>query len=576
MMPQPFVLAVPRKSIGPMLVTHVPAVSTVIGDRAALWRGETTRLVRLGARDFILGVLFRNGVPAPGGGSVTDRALDGNAAALARHLLGAYWGAYCAVLGDPASGELAVMPDPSGQLPVYRAATATHVVLTSDPRLFAAAGMPAPSVSWAHLRAHLLRPDLRRAVTCLDGVCELVPGRLVRLGRRDDDGEQLWRVDAFMPRGPAPDFGEAAAALRTSAIEAIGAWARLAGPVAVAASGGVDSSLICAALSESGHAFDCVTLATGDPSGDERVFAGALAEHLGVRLVAAPYDPARVNSAIPASAGLARPSRKTFMQALDAALDDARQQLGAAAVFDGNGGDSLFCFLHSAAPVLDCLAAAGLRPALATFIDMCGVTGCDAGTMAAALWRRARKGGATPSWPPDMRLLARVSPADCPLDPLTPWRHLEAVAYRGKREHLDLLMRALNHVHGLGGTTTPRFSPLLSQPMVERCLSLPTWLWCRGGINRAMDRAAFADRLPPAVRRRRSKAGPDSFIRGLFAVYREQVRQLLLDGRLAAHGLIDRGAVADALATDVLSGDTIVYRLLDLVEAEAWARSWDG
>jgi hypothetical protein len=40
--------------------------------------------------------------------------------------------------------------------------------------------------------------------------------------------------------------------------------------------------------------------------------------------------------------------------------------------------------------------------------------------------------------------------------------------------------------------------------------------------------------------------------------------------------LIDRDAVAGALATDVLSGDTVVYRLLDLLEAEAWARSWSG
>ena len=85
------------------------------------------------------------------------------------------------------------------------------------------------------------------------------------------------------------------------------------------------------------------------------------------------------------SAGLARPSRKTFMQALDAALDVGRKELGAAAVFDGNGGDSLFCFVHSSAPVLDCLAAAGLRPALTAFIDMCGVTGCDVVAMAGAV-----------------------------------------------------------------------------------------------------------------------------------------------------------------------------------------------
>jgi len=138
------------------------------------------------------------------------------------------------------------------------------------------------------------------------------------------------------------------------------------------------------------------------------------------------------------------------------------------------------------------------------------------------------------------------------------------------------MMHSRNNLHGLGGTGVPRFSPLLCQPMVELCLSLPTWLWSRGGINRALARSAFADMLPPAIRRRTSKAGPDSFIRSLFQFHRPQIGQLLLRGRLAEHGLIDRAAVAAALETDVLSGDAIVYRLLDLLEAETWARSWEG
>jgi len=52
------------------------------------------------------------------------------------------------------------------------------------------------------------------------------------------------------------------------------------------------------------------------------------------------------------------------------------------------------------------------------------------------------------------------------------------------------------------------------------------------------------------------------------------IREGLLDGLLASQGVIDRGATEAALSVDALSGDSIVYRLLDLIEAEAWARSW--
>ena len=576
MMPQRFLLAVPRELTEFERIERVSRASEIAVDHPALWCDSATRIVDLGRRGVVLGPVFQRGASAPSSDLDCDLRPEAGVAEFATHLVREYWGAYLAILIDSACRGLSVLSDPSGLLPVYRAETERHVFLTSDPLLFAAAGMAPPSVSWSGLRAHLLRQDLRSSATCLAGVRELQPGALVPIAEGADDGVPQWRPDDFMPRGPAPGFEDAATALRSCAIETISAWASLAGPVAVAASGGVDSSLICAALAEGGHAFDCVTLATTDPSCDERAFVRALTDHLGVRCIAATYDAARVDPLRPSSAGLARPSRKTFMQALDAALDDGRKELGAAAVFDGNGGDSLFCFVHSSAPVLDCLAAAGLRPALTAFIDMCGVTGCDVVAMAGAVMRRARRGGSPSAWLPDLRLLSTALPADRALDPLMPWLDAHVGPHRGKRDHLSLLMHAQNHVHSLGGIAVPRLSPLLSQPMVELCISLPTWLWCSGGINRAPARAAFADVLPPAIRRRTSKAGPDSFIRSLLAVHQMPIRDLLLGGRLADHGLIDCDAVATALETDVLSGDAIVYRLLDLVEAETWARSWGG
>jgi asparagine synthase (glutamine-hydrolysing) len=579
MMPQPFLLAVPRERIRTAGIDRVYQPNDVLSDSPALWCDPTTRVIGLGGHGVVIGPLFEGKSPAVRAFSDCGSLESVAGVEIAARLVRQYWGAYFAVLVDPANGNLAGLSDPSGLLPVYRTETRSHVVLASDPRLFTAAGMAAPAVSWRDLRTHLVRPDLRRADTCLAGVRELPCGVLVPLAGRADDGVRVWRPDDFIPRGSAPDLKDAAAALRACTIETVGAWAGFAGPVAVAASGGVDSSLICAALAEDGHAFDCLTLATSDPSCDERAYVQALASALGVRCVAATYDTARIEPRRSASLGLPRPARKTFMQAFDAALDDGRRDLGAAAVFDGNGGDSLFCFVHSATPVLDCLASAGLGQALGVFVDMCGLTGCDILTMAGAVGRRARRawrGETRYAWPPDPRLLADNSGADQALDPLLPWLDAHVGGQHGKREHLGLLMKAQNNLNRLGTTAVPRFSPLLSQPMVELCLALPTWLWSQGGINRAPARAAFADILPLSVRRRTSKSGPDSFIRRLFAAHLEVISELLLDGLLVKHGIADRDAVETALATDVLSGDDIVYRLLDFLEAETWARSWGG
>ena len=96
-----------------------------------------------------------------------------------------------------------------------------------------------------------------------------------------------------------------------------------------------------------------------------------------------------------------------------------------------------------------------------------------------------------------------------------------------------------------------------------------------GGQNRALARAAFADLLPRSVLNRMSKAGPDSFIRGAFDRHRAVLRDLLLDGLLAKQGVIDRAAVEQAFTLETARRGSLVYRLLDLVEAENWSRSWE-
>ena len=137
-------------------------------------------------------------------------------------------------------------------------------------------------------------------------------------------------------------------------------------------------------------------------------------------------------------------------------------------------------------------------------------------------------------------------------------------------------MRAQLHIHGLSASGLPRFSPLASQPLREYCLGVPTWLWCQGGTNRALARAAFAASLPREIVKRTSKAGPDSFIQRSFEMHREVIRDLLMEGLLAQQRVIDRAAVDNAFHLNFRSDGEILLRLLDLAEAENWARSWLG
>ncbi|MGE8134114.1 asparagine synthase-related protein [Novosphingobium subterraneum] len=571
----PLLLAIPVDWTGRDGVETAARLSDVCSARPRLWIGSGVRSIPWGRGGKVIGPVFRRDLrESPKFGP--DWRASGSVLELVEQLSRQCWGAYLAILPGRDGEGLGVFGDPSGLLPVYRTTSGGHVLLSSDPRLFAGAGAAAPAIDWAALRVHLGWPELRQEATCLAGVDELRPGMLYRFGGAGRPDETVWRPEDFLPTGPVPDFGDATAVLRACVQDVMGAWAENLGPVAVAASGGVDSSLICAALACGGHRFSCITLATADPSGDERRFVRTLADRLGAIVDERIYSPAAIDLTLSASRGLPRPARRSLSLALDEALDSARIRLGANTVFDGNGGDNLFCFLHSAAPVVDRLRAQGVRAALPTFLDMCSVTGADLQTMVGAVWRRYWRKGRRKDWPADRQLLAGT-PDNWPMPTaLTPWLEADVGIHGGKRDHLALILHAQNHIHGLGGIDVPRFSPLMSQPLLELCLALPTWLWCRGGINRSLARAAFADVLPQSVLRRTAKAGPDSFLRQLFAGNRKLLRAMLLDGHLARHGLVDRPAIEAAMATDVLSADAIAYRLLDLAEAEAWVRSWTG
>lgn len=564
-----FILALPCRGVAvaaPLRIESEPRRLLTNGPR--LWIGEDTPAVDLGEAGHVIGILFRR----DGAQRVRDglETLACSGLEAASQLVAEFWGAYLAILrlsGD----ELALLSDPSGLFPVYYARSPTHFIATSDPRLFERVTGESSSIAWSALRSFLAHPELRTQETCLSGVEELLPGTLHF--PHENRTQPIWSPSAFIPRAPYPRLEDAAHELREIAIEVIGAWTDAFGSVAVAASGGVDSSLICAALSEGAKDFSCATLSTADRSGDERAYVALLANSLGAKWTGRIYDSTGFDPISPASQGLPRPSRRSFVRSIDALLADCAHELGADLVFDGNGGDNMFCFLHSAAPIVDRLYAEGPgRGVLETLVAMCRATEADLATMVRASIRRLRR-GAGGERPADTRLLIVDGSSHAGSDLIPSAHELDFGRQSGKCDHFELIMRTRNRIHGLG-VGPRRFSPLMSQPVLEFCLGMPTWLWFEGGINRAIVRTALSGVLPPELLARTSKAGPDSFIRRAFDYHRTILRERLLDGLLERHGIIDRKEVEQALATDIASRDSIIYRLLDLAEAENWARSW--
>ena len=73
---------------------------------------------------------------------------------------------------------------------------------------------------------------------------------------------------------------------------------------------------------------------------------------------------------------------------------------------------------------------------------------------------------------------------------------------------------------------------------------------------------------------RRSKGTPASFVMHLFESRRAEIGEMLCDGLLAGHGLVDRDRVHTYLSDPRPVSDARYMQIMGLVDAESWARSW--
>ncbi|WP_380784419.1 asparagine synthase-related protein [Sphingomonas sp. R86520] len=536
---------------------------------------ERTAVVAIGDQGVVVGRLH------PSQSESALRALDAEASGMALRthgasLLRACWGSYVAFIAAIGEDSVHVLRSPFGDLGCYWAQSPFGVLIGSDIDLLRRFGGYSSKVSWSAVVRHLVASDLHGQQTCLEGLNELSGGERLtdKAGRHAVDTP--WRIWDFVDRGVrmrGPD--EAADCVRDAVQISVAAQARAHSKVLLRLSGGLDSSIVAASLAKTEAVCVAVTMVTRDRGGDERVHAQSVARHTGVTLTEVVRSTDMVDLAVSEARTLPRPTARAFAQAsLYVARTLARQQ-GATAIFDGGGGDNMFAALQSPAPVADCLHRTGgwghfWRTARS--IGIAANTG-TAHVARRAIWRAATRGPAY-RWQADTRLL---SPKACEMARGAtdhPWLVPPRGVLPGSAAHIALLAGASSVVQSRDPQAAiPVCSPLITQPVAEACLSVPSWLWTQDGLDRAVARSAFRNVLPAGICDRRDKGLPDSFLMELIDVNFRQISSMLSDGVLASEGLIDTTALAEALHPPRLAKGGGYIRVMQLVDAEAWARS---
>lgn len=511
-------------------------------------------------------------------GATVDRALSPRSdhddpIVLMRWLSERYWGRYVALAPCSRGRHWGVFRDPLGGLDALAWQYEDVVVAASDlPEPLLRHVAQGVSIDWRAVCGVVADPPSAHARNLLTGINAVAPGEQLTLMDGAPRRDRVWSPSQIA-RQPCP-AGDVEADLRATIDLCVKAWTGVYAPVVAEVSGGLDSSIVASALITQGaDVVGWINHHIDHWVGDERPYARALADHLQFDLTEIGHpDHAVRPETFMAIAGGPTPSFSGADAMFDEGMGAVARLSGAKGIMTGQGGDVVFFQMNTPHVAADRLWRLGFRALSWRFLyEVAEMSQQSIWSVlrAAVFGRRRDLPGSRPYLTQHARKAARrlnrpAFLADLGRTPrakrlqITNLAYIQVVRGRSRRgEHAAIL------------------HPLLSQPLVELCLRIPSDQLVQGGRTRGLARDAFSGRLPPLVVDRRTKGDMTSFYGHAIASGLDEIRAFLLDGRLVAEGIVGRAALDQVLSVEQLAQAGDYGDVFDLLAVEAWVRTWE-
>lgn len=507
--------------------------------------------------------------PLPPLGVLLGRAFPGGADGA--------WGAFVSIQIDAEARRVSVRRDPTGRIQCWRLdLPGAHVLFSHYEDILPLQQAPL-GLNWDYLAYHLKTDWLRGSATGYAEILELLPGDEHVFAPEGATNAPWWRPQACTGR-PVATESEARAALRDAAERSTRAWADQCRHILLDLSGGLDSAIVLGLLRRcAGHRqVTCVNWVTESADGDERAFARDAAEFYGVPLMEQQLTADDVSLAPQFSGRLMRPTPRSLSLGYDAHGTRISTEIGAEAFFTGTGGDHLFYDHLPGLALRDLLHHRGLTgETFGVAADLARIGRETVWSIAAAVLDHAvsRSAQHTDARANPFLTAAAVDVYDA--DRFThPWALSDAWnAEPAKRRQVLNVAELQRHYYRYGrAEAAEEVHPLFSQPVFEAALSIPAYWFAAGGRQRGLARLAFEDLLPPSIRDRRTKGSNTAYWTHSLVKALPQLRPLLLDGRLAARGLLDRTRLEAGLTPLALAAGKDLMPLVNCISVELWVK----
>jgi asparagine synthase (glutamine-hydrolysing) len=540
------------------------------------WQGEN---------GIVIGVLFKRGEEKKGRTLNFDRREAAEvAASRGDTLMKKYWGNYVAIWRDAETRKTTAVRDPCAAVPCFttrQQGIDLFFAHTEDVANFPGSVF---SIDWIFLQAFILHEHFATRHTGLKEVSELLAGERMEM---TSDGEQTlswaWSGAKIATQPSFKSFDDAKHELRETMEACFTAWGKEYRRPFVQLSGGLDSSIVVNLLRHVSDTDIKALHVVGSGYEEYEVkLARLAAARAGVELIEVELDLSKedVSRAL-ALPRLARPATQTIGVLADELAIKAACEVDADSFMTGQAGDILF------------MQRGVVRHVLADYVQLHGfgknfmrVAYGAAMLQRKSIWSVVREALANQPWQPyaflyepsEMKrrvLLPDVERA-IPDDYVHhPWHAEAARLPPGKAGHVKNII-ALTRFHPVRGHGLDYdvISSFFCQPVAELALRTPTYLLCDGGLDRALERRAFAELVPAEIVKRIGKGGFNVAAQQSVRANLPFLRTLILDGALRKQGWFDDARVEQMLTEAGVTRGDGTWTIYQLAAAEVWLRRW--
>jgi asparagine synthase (glutamine-hydrolysing) len=514
----------------------------------------------------------------------SDLTVSESREATRKWLLKDHWGDYVAIIRSRGGDECEVLRSCSGQVPCFYTAFDSLHIFFSDIRDLECLNFRF-TLNDRYLTAFIARPPLHVRATGLNEVREVLAGEGAIVSAAGLAHSAIWNPRVIVNTDVIDTYEQAKSRLVAITEGVISAWASLSRRILLTLSGGLDSAIVLGCLHKMGFAerVVCVTHFTDSTAGDERLYARSAAHMARVPLLEIP----RISdgrtfveklSAIPADPKPAI-SKMSRMLAIGE-LNRIAEEFACDSVWTGEGGDHLFLQDHHPYSAADYLVAHTFSVRFPSIVHDSALLSRDSvwSVLSRALYYKLHPGASPPATFGGAGHRFLLQPMDSDWadgSSAYPWREGKERVVPGKQLQLDPLSDLLNRHKPLLGLEIPvEHHPLVSQPLIEASLQIPTYHLLRGGRQRAMARDAFSDRVPVCILKREDKGNILDQDRAILRESAPFLRERLLDGVLASRGILNRAALEQFfLHQETFTLDEL-FPLFACIAAENWAQHW--